>query len=51
MLFFEPHARDRKLLPHDPFKGMIIPRPVGWISTISRAGAVSIAAWSGGIKK
>src|SRR5712664_1086093 len=46
MLFFEPHVRDRKLFPHDPFKGMIIPRPIGWISTMSRAGAVNLAPYS-----
>lgn len=46
MLFFEPHARDRTLLPHDPFKAMIIPRPIGWISTMSRAGAVNLAPYS-----
>jgi hypothetical protein len=43
VLFFERRARDRKLFPHDPFKGMIIPRPIGWISTVSRAGAVNLA--------
>jgi len=37
MLFFEPDQRDRTLLPHDPFKAMVIPRPVGWISTMSRS--------------
>ena len=46
MLFFEPDARDRTLFPHDPFKGMIIPRPVGWISTMSRAGALNLAPYS-----
>ncbi len=46
MLFFEPHARDRTLFPHDPFKGMIIPRPVGWISTMSRSGALNLAPYS-----
>jgi flavin reductase (DIM6/NTAB) family NADH-FMN oxidoreductase RutF len=46
VLFFEPRARDRKLFPHDPFKGMIIPRPIGWISTMSRAGAVNLAPYS-----
>jgi flavin reductase (DIM6/NTAB) family NADH-FMN oxidoreductase RutF len=46
MLFFEPHARDRTLFPHDPFKAMIIPRPIGWISTMSRAGAVNLAPYS-----
>jgi flavin reductase (DIM6/NTAB) family NADH-FMN oxidoreductase RutF len=46
MLFFEPDQRDRNLLPHDPFKAMVIPRPVGWISTRSRAGAVNLAPYS-----
>src|SRR5258706_13578486 len=46
MVFFEPHARDRKLFPHDPFKGMVIPRPVGWISTMSRAGELTLAPYS-----
>ena len=46
MIFYEPKNRDRSLLPHDPFKGMIIPRPIGWISTMSRAGALNIAPYS-----
>ena len=46
MLFFEPDQRDRTLLPHDPFKAMVIPRPVGWISTMSRAGALNLAPYS-----
>jgi flavin reductase (DIM6/NTAB) family NADH-FMN oxidoreductase RutF len=46
MVFFEPHARDRTLFPHDPFKGMIIPRPIGWISTMSRAGELNLAPYS-----
>lgn len=46
MLFFDPEQRDRTLLPHDPFKAMVIPRPVGWISTMSRAGALNLAPYS-----
>lgn len=46
MVFFEPHARDKALFPHDPFKGMVIPRPVGWISTMSRAGELNLAPYS-----
>jgi len=46
MLFFEPDQRDKKLLPYDPFKAMVIPRPVGWISTMSRAGALNLAPYS-----
>jgi flavin reductase (DIM6/NTAB) family NADH-FMN oxidoreductase RutF len=46
MIFFEPAKRDRTLFPHDPFKGMILPRPIGWISTMSAAGAVNLAPYS-----
>lgn len=46
MIFFEPELRDRALLPHDPFKGLVVPRPIGWISTMSRAGAVNLAPYS-----
>ncbi len=46
MIFFEPHARDRSLLPHDPFKAMVVPRPVGWISTMSARGELNLAPYS-----
>jgi flavin reductase (DIM6/NTAB) family NADH-FMN oxidoreductase RutF len=46
MVFYEPHQRDRTLLPHDPFKAMVLPRPVGWISTVSKAGEVNLAPYS-----
>lgn len=46
MIFYEPHARDRSLLPHDPFKGLIAPRPVGWISTMALNGDVNLAPYS-----
>lgn len=46
MIFYAPQDRDRTLLPHDPFKALVAPRPVGWISTVSRAGAVNLAPYS-----
>ncbi|HUN67691.1 MAG TPA: flavin reductase family protein [Burkholderiales bacterium] len=46
MIFFEPGNRDRKLFPHDPFKGMVVPRPIGWISTMSEGGALNLAPYS-----
>jgi len=46
MLFFEPHMRDRALFPHDPFKAMVVPRPIGWISTMSAAGRLNLAPYS-----
>jgi flavin reductase (DIM6/NTAB) family NADH-FMN oxidoreductase RutF len=46
VIFYEPHARDTALLPHDPFKALVAPRPIGWVSTISGAGAVNLAPYS-----
>ncbi len=37
----EPHG-----LPHDPFKSCVLPRPIGWISTISADGVVNLAPYS-----
>jgi len=45
-MFYEPESRDKILLPHDPFKAMVAPRPIGWISTRSLAGAVNLAPYS-----
>lgn len=33
-------------LKHDPFKALIVPRPIGWISTVSREGVANIAPYS-----
>ncbi|MBU2533950.1 MAG: flavin reductase family protein [Alphaproteobacteria bacterium] len=33
-------------LPRDPFKALITPRPIGWISTVSAAGVCNIAPYS-----
>src|SRR5271167_1178662 len=46
MIFYEPADRDRTLLPHDPFKALIAPRPIGWISTASAQGSVNLAPYS-----
>jgi flavin reductase (DIM6/NTAB) family NADH-FMN oxidoreductase RutF len=45
-MFYEPRARDKTLLPHDPFKAIITPRPIGWISTRARDGRVNLAPYS-----
>jgi flavin reductase (DIM6/NTAB) family NADH-FMN oxidoreductase RutF len=45
-MFYEPHARDRARLPHDPFKALVAPRPIGWISTLGADGAVNLAPYS-----
>ncbi len=33
-------------LAHNPFKSLIVPRPIGWISTVSATGAVNLAPYS-----
>lgn len=33
-------------LPHDPFNAIVGPRPIGWISTQSAAGALNLAPYS-----
>ncbi len=33
-------------LRHDPFKALVAPRPIGWISTVSAAGVVNLAPYS-----
>ncbi len=33
-------------LPHDPFKAIVAPRPIGWIGTKSAAGANNLAPYS-----
>jgi flavin reductase (DIM6/NTAB) family NADH-FMN oxidoreductase RutF len=46
VIFYEPHARDRELLPHDPFKALVAPRPIGWVSTLGSNGEVNLAPYS-----
>lgn len=44
-MFYEPSKRDPRL-PHDPFKAIVAPRPIGWISSISTDGKVNLAPYS-----
>ena len=46
MIFYEPKSRDRKLFPHDPFKALVVPRPIGWIATMSAKGELNLAPYS-----
>ena len=45
MMFYETSRRDHGL-PHDPFKAIVAPRPIGWISTLSRDGIANLAPYS-----
>jgi flavin reductase (DIM6/NTAB) family NADH-FMN oxidoreductase RutF len=42
--FYEP--RNGHGLPHDPFNAIVGPRPIGWISSLSRAGTRNLAPYS-----
>lgn len=42
--FYQP--REGHGLPHDPFNAIVGPRPIGWISTRSRAGVNNLAPYS-----
>jgi len=33
-------------LPHDPFKAILAPRPIGWVSTVDTNGLVNLAPYS-----
>jgi flavin reductase (DIM6/NTAB) family NADH-FMN oxidoreductase RutF len=45
-MFYEPDKRDTKVLPHDPFKAIVAPRPIGWITSISAKDEVNLAPYS-----
>jgi flavin reductase (DIM6/NTAB) family NADH-FMN oxidoreductase RutF len=43
-MFYEPRLGHG--LPHDPFKAIIAPRPIGWISTLDAQGRPNLAPYS-----
>ena len=45
-IFYEPDKRDKSVLPNDPFKAIVAPRPIGWITSISSVGEVKCAPYS-----
>src|SRR4051812_4530968 len=44
-MFYEPDKRNHGL-PHDPFKALVVPRPIGWISSVDREGRPNLAPYS-----
>ncbi len=44
-MFYIPENRDPSL-PHDPIKAIVAPRPIGWISTLSKDGIANLAPYS-----
>jgi flavin reductase (DIM6/NTAB) family NADH-FMN oxidoreductase RutF len=45
-MFYEPDKRDKHVLPHDPFKAIVAPRPIGWVTSMSLKGEVNLAPYS-----
>ncbi|NKC02783.1 flavin reductase family protein [Brucella haematophila] len=43
-MFYEP--KEGHPLPHNPFKAIVAPRPIGWIGTCSKNGAANLAPYS-----
>jgi len=44
-MYYEP-GKTHHGLRYDPFKSCVIPRPIGWISTLSRDGVHNLAPYS-----
>jgi flavin reductase (DIM6/NTAB) family NADH-FMN oxidoreductase RutF len=44
-MFYDAIRNDHGL-PHDPFKALIAPRPIGWVSTLAADGRVNLAPYS-----
>ncbi|MGL4634824.1 MAG: flavin reductase family protein [Beijerinckiaceae bacterium] len=45
-MFFNAGEHRQAGLPHNPFKAIMAPRPIGWISSMSKAGEVNLAPYS-----
>ncbi|HMA13300.1 MAG: flavin reductase family protein [Bacteroidota bacterium] len=44
-MFYDTRVGDHGL-PHDPFKACVVPRPIGWVTTVNEAGVVNLAPYS-----
>lgn len=44
-MFYEPDKRNHGL-PFNPFKALVVPRPIGWISTVDATGRANLAPFS-----
>jgi flavin reductase (DIM6/NTAB) family NADH-FMN oxidoreductase RutF len=44
-MYYDPERNDHGL-PHNPFKSLIVPRPIGWISSVSAQGIHNLAPYS-----
>jgi flavin reductase (DIM6/NTAB) family NADH-FMN oxidoreductase RutF len=44
-MYYDPRKKDHGLA-HEPFVALVVPRPIGWISTVDLAGRVNLAPYS-----
>jgi flavin reductase (DIM6/NTAB) family NADH-FMN oxidoreductase RutF len=44
-MYYDPRRNDHGL-SHNPITALVVPRPIGWISTVSRSGVVNLAPYS-----
>ena len=44
-MHYDTAKRDHGL-PHDPFKALVVPRPIGWVSTLGKDGIANLAPYS-----
>lgn len=44
-MFYEPAKNDHGL-PYNPYPSLIVPRPIGWITTLGKDGTVNLAPFS-----
>ena len=44
-MFYDPQKNDHGL-PYNPYKACVVPRPIGWISTLGVDGRVNLAPFS-----
>lgn len=44
-MHYDPKLRNHGL-PHDPLNALVVPRPIGWISTVDKDGVVNLAPYS-----
>jgi flavin reductase (DIM6/NTAB) family NADH-FMN oxidoreductase RutF len=45
-MFYDTRKKNDHGLPHDPFKAIVAPRPIGWITSMSAKGEINLAPYS-----
>jgi len=45
-MFYDTRKKNDHGLPHDPFKAIVAPRPIGWITSVSASGEINLAPYS-----